>query len=79
MRVRAEWRQRMGTEAAKQIYQERASTVECVNVLARQRGLTQFQVRGLAKVKIIATWFALAHNVLRWAYFRSPGRLVNAT
>ena len=76
---RAEWRQRMGTEAAKQIYKERASTAECVNALARQRGLTQFRVRGLAKVKIIATWFALAHNVLRWAYFRSLGRLVNAT
>lgn len=52
---RAEWRQRMGTETAKQIYKERASTAECVNALARQRGLTQFRVRGLDKVKIIAT------------------------
>ena len=77
--ARAEWRQRMGTESAKAIYKERASTAECVNALARQRGLTQFRVRGLAKVKIIATWFALAHNVLRGAFFRSPGRLVNVT
>ena len=77
--ARAEWRQRMGTESAKAIYRERASTAECVNALARQRGLTQFRVRGLNKVKIIATWFALAHNVLRWAFFRSQGRLVNVT
>ena len=69
----------MGTAAAKQIYKERASTAECVNALARQRGLTQFSVRGLSKVKIIATWFALAHNVLRWASFRSQGQLVTVT
>lgn len=77
--ARAEWRQRMGSESAKAIYKERASTAECVNALARQRGLTQFRVRGLNKVKIIATWFALAHNVLRWAFFRSHGRMVNVT
>ena len=77
--ARAEWRRRMGTESAKAIYKERASTAECVNALARQRGLTQFRVRGLAKVKIIATWFALAHNVLRWAFLRSRRRLVHVT
>jgi transposase len=73
--ARAEWRQRMGTEAAQAIYKERASTAECVNALARQRGLTQFRVRGLAKVKLIATWFALAHNVLRWAFFQNSPRM----
>lgn len=73
--ARAEWRQRMGTEVAQEIYKERASTAECVNALARQRGLTQFRVRGLAKVKLIATWFALAHNVLRWAFFQKTARM----
>lgn len=72
--ARAEWRQRMGTQAAQEIYQQRASTAECVNALARQRGLTQFRVRGLAKVKLIATWFALAHNVLRWTLFQKSPR-----
>jgi transposase len=61
----AEWRQRMGTEPAKAIYAERASTAECVNAQARNRNLYQFRVRGLRKVKIIALWFALAHNVMR--------------
>jgi hypothetical protein len=61
----AEWRQRMGTEEAKTIYKERAATAECVNALARGRGMLQFLVRGVAKVRAIALWHALAHNVLR--------------
>jgi transposase len=58
-----EWRQRMGTEPAKVIYRERASTVECVNAQARNRGLIRLLVRGLRKVKAVALWFAIAHNV----------------
>ena len=61
----AEWRQRMGTEEAQQIYAERASTAECVNAQARNRNLYQFRVRGSRKVKIIALWYALAQNVMR--------------
>jgi len=34
----AQWRQRMGTEAAQAIYKERAATSECVNAIARTRG-----------------------------------------
>ena len=61
----AQWRQRMGTEAAKTIYKERAATSECVNAIARNRGLRQFRVRGLAKVTAALLWFALAHNLMR--------------
>jgi transposase len=61
----AQWRQRMGTEAAKTIYKERAATSECVNALARHRGRQHFGVRGLAKVKAVLLWFALAHNLMR--------------
>jgi transposase len=60
-----DWRERMGTEAAKEIYKERASTAECVNAIARNRGLQQFNVRGLMKVKAILFWYALAHNFVR--------------
>jgi transposase len=67
----AEWRQRMGTEEAKTIYKDRASTAECVNALARRRGLVQFVVRGLAKVRAVVLWHALAHNVLRMAALRA--------
>jgi len=66
-----EWRTRMGTAEAKEIYKERASTAECVNALARQRGLNQFPVRGLAKARMIALWFAVAHNLLRWVVLRA--------
>jgi transposase len=70
-----EWRTRMGTDEAKQIYKQRASTAECVNALARQRGLQQFRVRGLQKVRAVAIWFALAHNLSRWATLRAEGNL----
>src|SRR5205807_8635841 len=63
----AEWRQRMATPEAKEIYKERASTAECVNAHARNRGLYQFRVRGLAKVKAVVLLYVLAHNLLRIA------------
>ena len=55
----------MGTEEAKAIYKERAATSECVNAIARNRGLRQFLVRGLAKARAVLLWFALAHNLMR--------------
>jgi transposase len=66
----AQWRQRMGTEEAKVIYKERAATSECVNAIARNRGLRQFLVRGLEKVKAVLLWFALAHNLMRTVALR---------
>ena len=58
-----EWRARMGTEEAKAVYRQRASTVECVNAQARNRGLIRLLVRGLRKVTAVALWFAIAHNL----------------
>lgn len=60
-----EWQTRMETAEAKEIYKRRASTVECVNAQARNRGLHQFFVRGQQKVKIIATLMAVTHNMVR--------------
>jgi transposase len=67
----AEWRQRMGTSEAKEIYRERASTAECVNAISRNRGLRQFLVRGLDKVRAVILWFALAHNLMRAVTLRA--------
>ncbi len=61
----AEWRARMATDEAKEIYKERAATAECVNAIARNRGFWQFPVRGSPKVRTIALWYALLHNVMR--------------
>lgn len=67
----AQWRQRMAGEEAKAIYKERASTAECVNALARNRGLQRFVVRGLRKVKAVVLWYVLAHNLLRAVTLRA--------
>jgi len=61
----AEWRTRMATDEAKAIYKERAATAECVNAIARNRGLQQLHVRGSPKVKAVILWYVLAHNLIR--------------
>lgn len=64
--VRA-WKQRMASEAGKEIYKQRAATSETVNAdLRSYRGLTQITVRGLAKAKCVALWCALAYNVMHF-------------
>ncbi len=61
------WRQRMATEEAKAIYKERGATAEWANAQVRQHGVSQFTVRGLAKVTTLMFLVAVAHNLLRWA------------
>jgi transposase len=61
----AEWRQRMATAEAQEIYKDRAATAECVNAIARNRGLQQFRVRGSPKVLAVMLWYVLAHNLMR--------------
>ncbi len=60
-----QWRERMGTEEAKQIYKERAASIECTNAHLRNRGLQRFNVRGLYKARAVLLWHALAHNLKR--------------
>jgi len=67
----AAWRVRMGTEQAQALYPERAASAECVNALARNRGLRQLTVRGRLKAKAIALWYAIAHNLWRAVSLRA--------
>lgn len=60
-----QWRERMGTDAAKLIYKERAASIECTNAHLRNRGLQRFNVRGLVKARAVLLWHALAHNLKR--------------
>ena len=60
-----QWRERMGTDEAKQIYKERAASIECTNAHLRNRGLQRFNVRGLIKARAVLLWHALAHNLKR--------------
>ena len=67
----AAWRIRMGTAEAKEIYKDRAATAECVNAIARNRGLYAVRVRGLVKVKAVVLWYVLAQNLMRVAALRA--------
>ncbi len=60
----AAWRQRMGTEEAKEIYRLRAQTAEWVNAQCRNRGLWRMPVRGQPRCRNIALLFAITHNLV---------------
>jgi transposase len=66
-----EWRMRMGTDLAKSIYKLRAQTAELTNARMRNQGMYQVRVRGLAKVKTVLLWYALALNLLRAEVLRA--------
>ena len=66
----AAWRERMGTAEAKEKYKQRSKT-EWSNAECRNRGLQQFLVRGLAKVKSVVMWYVLIHNLLRMVALRA--------
>ena len=56
----------MGSTQGKQIYLERAATAETVNAdLKTWRGLDRLLLRGTTKVLMVATWSALAYNLMR--------------
>ena len=63
----AAWRQRMGTQEAKDIYKERAATAELVNADAKEHRGMKLRVRGLDKVLAVALLHALTFNLMRWA------------
>jgi transposase len=60
----ADWRKRMGTEEAKEIYKLRGQTAEWVNAQCRNRGLWQMPVRGQPRCRIIALLHAITHNLI---------------
>jgi transposase len=63
----ADWRIRMGTDDAKQIYKLRAATAETVNADAKaHRGMAATALRGLDKVTGTACLFVLTYNILRF-------------
>jgi len=67
----AAWRARMGTAEGKCKYRLRAQAAEWANAQLRNRGLYQVRVRGLAKVRAVLLWQALAHDLTRWLALRA--------
>jgi hypothetical protein len=66
----AQWRQRMGTAEAQEKYEQRGKC-EWSNAQCRNRGLYQFVVRGLQKVKAVVLWYVLVHNLFRGVALRA--------
>jgi transposase len=66
----AAWRQRMGTAEAQEKYKQRSKT-EWPNATCRNRGLQQFLVRSLKKVKAVVLWYVLVHNLFRMVALRA--------
>lgn len=61
-----DWRRRMGTDAAKETYKQRASTAETVNADVRTKyALGSLCARGLDRVPSVALLSALTYNVVR--------------
>lgn len=67
-------RARMGTPEAKERYKRRSAIAEYPNADCRNRNLTQFRVRGLAKATAQTLWHVLAFNLLRMQNLYCPLR-----
>ncbi len=59
------FRRRMETDDAKAILKQRPSIAEFPNAECRNRGLHQFRVRGLEKVRTYSLWYAITFNFMR--------------
>src|SRR6201993_1779638 len=66
-----EFRQKMATERAREIYKTRAQVAETPNLWIKAKfGLRQFSVRGLCKVGMEASWACLTYNICMWIRLR---------
>jgi transposase len=65
-----DWRARMAMPEGQRIYARRRR-IELVNAHMKNRGFGRINLRGLAKVKIIALLQALAHNILLACHLRT--------
>lgn len=67
----AAWRKRMGEELSRSLYKLRSQTAEWVNALCRNRGFQQMPVRGQTRCRIVATLFAITHNLIQEGNLRA--------
>jgi transposase len=73
-----EWRERMGTEDAKEKYKQRCKC-EWSNACCRNWGLWQFTVRGLENVRAVVLWYVLTHNLFRMVALRAERAMTTVT
>src|SRR5215469_6282783 len=66
-----QFRQRMATDRAREIYRQRAQVAETPHMWIKAKfGLRQFSVRGLRKVGMEALWACLTYNIRVWMRLR---------
>lgn len=61
----AAFRRRMADDQARALYKQRPSIAEFPNAECRNRGMHQFRVRGLEKVRTVSLWYAITFNFMR--------------
>ena len=72
----AAWRKRMGEESSKLLYRLRSQTAEWVNAMSRNRGLRQMPVRGRDRCQMVATLYAITHNLIHQGNVRAAAMAV---
>jgi len=65
-----EWRDRMASDAGKEVYRRRKLT-EHAHAHMKNRGFDRMPVHGLARVRAVCLLHALAHNLLRAHWLRA--------
>jgi transposase len=74
------FRARMQTDEARAIYRTRAQVAEFPNLWIKTKlGVRQFRLRGLAKVRLEATWAALTYDIQQWIRLRWGPQRATAT
>jgi IS5 family transposase len=69
----AAWRQRMETDEAKEIYKQRAATVDTVNGDCKDhRGFDRLRVRGIERAQSVLLLTTLTYNLMR-TFAIAPG------
>lgn len=62
-----EFKQKMQTQQAQEIYRQRGAVAEFPNAWIKDKlGLRQFHLRGLLKVKLETLWVCLTYNIQQW-------------
>ena len=75
-----EFKKKMHTEEAKQIYSHRSEVAEFPNLWFKAKfKIQQLYLRGLVKVGIEVLWAALAYNILQWLRLRPSPAVLEAT
>jgi transposase len=63
----ADFRRKMNTPEAKQIYRQRGEVAEFPNAWIKEKlGVRKFRVRGLGKAGMEVQWACLTYNVMQW-------------